>query len=54
MVTTSGNSVCSFVSYRTQIGILLDFLIRVESEPPKSRYVDFRLLVYFTEKHLYD
>ena len=30
---------------------LLEFLIRVESKLPKSRYVDFRLLVYFTEKH---
>ena len=34
--------------------VLLDFLIRVESELPKSRYVDFRLLVYYTGKHLYD
>ena len=25
----------------------------VESELPKSKYVDFRLLVYYTEKHLY-
>ena len=33
---------------------LLEFLIRVESELPESRYVDFRLLVYYTEKHLYD
>ena len=33
---------------------LLEFLIRAESEVPESRYVDFRLLVYYTEKHLYD
>ena len=33
---------------------VLELLIRIESELPKSRYVDFRLLVYYTEKHLYD
>ena len=33
---------------------VLEFLIRAESEVPESRYVDFRLLVYYTEKHLYD
>ena len=32
----------------------MEFLIRAESEVPESRYVDFRLLVYYTEKHLYD
>ena len=32
----------------------MDFLIRVELELPKLRYVDFRLLVYFTEKQLHD
>ena len=36
------------------MALLLEFLIRVESELPKSKYVDFRLLVYYTEKHLYD
>ena len=36
------------------IFVVLEFLIRTESELPESRYVDFRLLVYYTEKHLYD
>ena len=36
----------------TKLSPLLELLIRVESELPKSRYVDFRLVVYYTEKHL--
>ena len=32
----------------------MELLIRIESELPKSKYVDFRLVVYYTEKHLYD